>query len=86
MNDKFDELAKGLAQSVTRRGALKKFSVGLAGAALASLGLANKAEAGRHNPSHECKKACDNCRTYPYGCSPNDFACLINCNSCCNVR
>ena len=45
MNDKFDELAKGLAQSVTRRGALKKFGVGLAGIALASLGLANKAEA-----------------------------------------
>src|SRR5437867_3126849 len=29
MNDKFDELAKGLAQSVTRRGALKKFGVAL---------------------------------------------------------
>ena len=45
MNDKFDELAKGLAQSVTRRGALKKFGAGLAGIALAALGLANKAEA-----------------------------------------
>ena len=44
-NDKLDELAKGLAQSTTRRGALKKFGVGLAGAALAALGLANKAEA-----------------------------------------
>src|SRR5438128_921203 len=30
MNNKFDELTKGLAQSVTRRGALKKFGVGLA--------------------------------------------------------
>ena len=47
MNDKFDELAKGLAQSVTRRGALKKFGLGLAGIALAALGLANKAEAAR---------------------------------------
>ena len=45
MNTQFDELAKGLAQSVTRRGALKKFGVGLADIALASLGLANKAEA-----------------------------------------
>ena len=45
MNNKFDELAKGLAQSVTRRGALKKFGVGLAGIALASLGLANQAQA-----------------------------------------
>ena len=45
MNNKFDELAKNMAQSVTRRGALKKFGVGFAGIALASLGLANKAEA-----------------------------------------
>ena len=29
MNDKFDELAKGLAQSVTRRAALKTFGIGL---------------------------------------------------------
>ena len=36
MNDKFDELAKGLAQSVTRRGALKKFGLGLTGLALAA--------------------------------------------------
>jgi hypothetical protein len=30
LNNKFDELAKGLAQSVTRRQALKRFGVGLA--------------------------------------------------------
>ncbi len=30
MNDKFGELAKGLAQSLTRRGALKKFGLGAA--------------------------------------------------------
>ncbi len=46
MNDKFDELAKGLAQSTTRRQALKKFGVGLAGMALACFGLANKGKAG----------------------------------------
>jgi len=45
MNNKFDELTKSLAQSVTRRAALKKFGVGLAGMALACFGLANKAEA-----------------------------------------
>jgi len=54
MNDKFDELAKGLAQSVTRRGALKKFGLGLAGVVLTSLGLANKAEA-----SPACKSDAD---------------------------
>jgi len=45
MNNKFDELAKGMAQSVTRRQALKKFSLGLAGMALACFGLADKAQA-----------------------------------------
>ena len=47
MNDRFDELAKGMAQSVTRRGALKKFGAGLAGVVLATLGLANNAQASR---------------------------------------
>ncbi len=46
MNNKFDELAKGMAQSVTRRQALKKFGLGLAGMALACFGLASKADAG----------------------------------------
>jgi hypothetical protein len=44
MNTKFDELTKQMAQSVTRRGALKQFGVGLAGMALACFGLTNKAE------------------------------------------
>jgi hypothetical protein len=46
MNTKFDELAKGLAQATTRRQALKKFGVCLAGMALACFGLANRAKAG----------------------------------------
>ena len=45
MNNQFDELTKQMAQSVTRRQALKKFSVGLGGMALACFGLANRAEA-----------------------------------------
>ena len=45
MNNQFNELTKGMAQSVTRRAALKKFGVGLAGMALGCFGLANKAEA-----------------------------------------
>jgi len=45
MNHQFDELTKSLAQSVTRRGALKKFGLGLAGMALACLGVANMARA-----------------------------------------
>lgn len=45
MNNQFDELTKSMAQSVTRRAALKKFGIGLAGMALACFGLANKAKA-----------------------------------------
>ena len=45
MNNKFDELVKGVAQSVTRRAALEKFSLGLAGLTLACFGLAGGAEA-----------------------------------------
>jgi hypothetical protein len=46
VSNKFDELAKELAQSVTRRQALKRFSLGLAGMALAALGVA-KVEAAK---------------------------------------
>ena len=50
MSNKFDELAKGLAQSVTRRQALKRFGVGLGGMALACFGLARPSVAqGTHN-------------------------------------
>jgi hypothetical protein len=59
MNNKFDELAKGLAQSVTRRQALKKFGVGLAGMALACFGLANRAQAGLR--PHVCRGQCERC-------------------------
>jgi len=45
MKNQFDEITKGLAQPIPRRAALKKFNVGLAVAALAAFGLANKAKA-----------------------------------------
>jgi hypothetical protein len=38
MNNRFDELAKSMAQSITRRGALEKFGLGLAGLALTFVG------------------------------------------------
>lgn len=40
MNDKFDELRKVLAQSLSRRGALKRFSTSIAGIALAASSVA----------------------------------------------
>jgi hypothetical protein len=64
MNDKFDELARAMAQTVTRRGALKQFGVGLAGIALALLGLPNVAHAGPRR--FHC-----HCGSLNYGCDPN---------------
>jgi hypothetical protein len=62
MNNKFDELTKSLAQSVTRRAALKKFGLGLGGLALAAVALANKAEAGSCKGSGQpCKSGLECC-------------------------
>ena len=55
MNNQFDELTKSMAQSVTRRAALKKFGVGLAGMALACFGVADKAGAARVGPDGYCQ-------------------------------
>jgi hypothetical protein len=63
MNNKFDELAKGLAQSTTRRQALKKFGVAAAGALLACFGLVDRAEGGQ-----KCGHLNDPCA--PLGCCP----------------
>jgi len=89
MNDQFDELAKGMAQSVTRRGALKKFGVGLAGLVLASLGFADQARAGHGHVSGQCRKACNQCK-YPYGCDALPLSeqqgCFYYCNGCCSLQ
>ena len=69
MNNKFDELTKQMAQSVTRRGALKKFCVGLAGLTLACFGLANKSEAGNN-----CLPQGTSCTIFKNG----------SCYKCCN--
>jgi len=74
MNNTFDELAKGLAQSVTRRQALRRFGLGLTGAVLASIGLAPKAEA---DPHHGCK-----CKKPDFGCG-GDLNCQDYCGVCC---
>ena len=49
MSNRFDDIAKSLAQSVTRRAALRKFGLGLAGMALACFGLASKAGDAPHS-------------------------------------
>lgn len=75
MKNQFDELTKSLAQSVTRRAALKKFSVGLAGMALACFGLANQAQAAKH-----CTADAD-CGS---GASCVGGICLSSCDACIN--
>ena len=79
MNDKFDELAKGMALSVTRRSALKKFGLGLAGLALASLGLANTAHAGP-------KRFRCHCNQPNYGCRWGDSDCYLTCVQECTTQ
>ncbi len=63
MNDKFDELAKALAQPVARRAAVKRFAVGLAALVLATVGFAKNAQAGQKGglyalcrTDRDCKK------------------------------
>ena len=96
MNNKFDELSKDLAQSVTRRGALKKFGTGVAGIALAALGLANKAEARwvserdalwNHSkgPTAPRKWVC-NCSALNYGCDQSNPVRLQACLNFCGPR
>src|SRR5438876_1187386 len=46
MDKQFDELSKSLAEGVSRREALKKFGIGLAGVVLAAMGLRSRAWAG----------------------------------------
>jgi hypothetical protein len=68
MNNKFDELAKGMAQSVTRRQALKKFGVSLAGMALACFGLASIVKAAKE----------------PQPCLPSGNRCAPGAQPCCH--
>lgn len=88
MNNQFDELTKNLAQSVTRRAALKKFGVGLAGMALACFGLANKADAKPDKIPRWCDQTtnpccCRSCHTYLPSNDPNWWSCEGACRLAC---
>ena len=76
MSNKFDELAKVLAQPVTRRQALKKFGVGLVGIALACFELASKAQAG----GPLCQACMKHCKATG---GSNDY-CQQYCNAACH--
>src|SRR5439155_10857087 len=79
MNNQFDELTKGLAQSVTRRAALKQFGVGLAATALAALVLPSVHAASPLGPLIELSRpnavgTCDDGITGPGPGTINDAA------------
>ena len=78
MNDKFDQLAKSVAGSVTRRQALRRFGLGLAAIALAGFGLPSKAA----NTNRSCMPSGDPCGGGGQGgcgscCSKSHF-CFVN--------
>lgn len=54
MDKQFDELSKSLAEGASRRVALRKFGVGLAGAMLATAGLDGAAAAKTRTRCYEC--------------------------------
>src|SRR5215510_9019887 len=91
MNHQFDELTKSLAQSVTRRAALKKFGVGLAGMALACFGVANAAPPKKCSTDADCRSGFVCC----YGscvddgksfCSPGDSCCCYKSKKFCGTK
>jgi len=88
VNNNFDELAKSLAQFVTRRAALKKFGVGLAGIALAAVGLANKAQAHAGGKCHRWVCSSGNVGTVVFICGGKKlkYPCqdegIVDCSYC----
>src|SRR5437588_13027581 len=84
MNNQFDELTKSMAQSVARRGALKKFGLGLAGMELACFGVAGAAKADAKGSPWGCLSDNDSGGTNPC----YRAACVNKCgdiavNACC---
>jgi hypothetical protein len=74
MDNKFDELAKTMAQSVTRRQAIGRFGLGVAGMALAAIGLPSKAKAYKCIPTGEpCAYGhCIECCSCEFECNGPD--------------
>jgi hypothetical protein len=79
MDNRFDELTKSLAEGVSRREALRRLGGGLAGALLASLGLAGVAQGAS---ARDCSITCSN--FYPPG--PARAQCNQVCKKCSNTN
>lgn len=72
MDDRFDQLAKGVAQSVTRRQGLKRFAGGLVGIALACFLTTGKADSRCLDSGSPCGKpgqgGCGSCCSKSFFC------------------
>jgi hypothetical protein len=80
MEDRFDTLAKSLAEGISRRAALRWIGAGLAGVVLAPLGLGTKAWSAPA-PSSGCQKFCRDCGISP--ANGNAFGqCVSSCERC----
>jgi hypothetical protein len=76
MEDRFDVLAKSLAEGVSRRVVLRWIGGGLTGAVLASLGLGRAwGDPPPQSAGDVCQRYCN--QQYPPG--PNRTACIRNC-------
>jgi hypothetical protein len=85
MNNRFDQATKALAESLTRREALRKFGAGLAGMALACFGLANKAQAATYQGFCQIKQVGFGPETYYSGMCMDINGCLLNASADCPV-
>src|SRR5262245_35313295 len=84
MNNKFDELTKSMAQSVTRRAALKKFGVGLVAAIAASLGLRRATAAPRRSGYCQAYLVGDDNALIPTGLCVDPSTCQSGTTSHCS--
>ena len=79
MNERFDELARTLAEGVSRREMLRRVGVLLAGGAVAALGLAPRAEA-QATQRKDCHDYCaGQCVTATH---VTERRCVLTCRSC----
>src|SRR5437016_4040836 len=86
MDKQFDELSKSLAEGVSRREALRKFGIGLAGVLLACLGIGGGASADQRV---KCASSadCSNLGFYSPGCCKGictELRDIHNCGTCGN--
>ena len=76
MDKQFDELSKSLAEGVSRREAVRKFGIVLAGALLAAVGLTSGEEASANSDLQCCHYIVAGGHKFTFNlCQASDIAC-----------